>query len=394
MKNSKINVGITISIDDYKTNSMFSNGIKQNVLTLREVFENCKNVKNSYIINTAQNKSDPTNTVWEQYAKYMISKEEAEDKCDLIVVCQGSLHVENYEKYKKIGKKIVKQILGPEFSIFAERNLFDVPAGGIYKRNPYVDAVWMSPHYFKRDQYFFKAMFNNCDVFEAPYIWDSRFIDDHINLLKSSKSNFSGVYTPSGKKAKRISTMEPNLNVIKTCITPIIIAEFLERQSPELLEFFSIFGGEKIKTKTDMIDFVKNFEINKNKKCFFENRYPVVWTLFEHTDIVLSHQNQNELNYLYLDAAWLGFPVVHNSPMMKELGWYYPENNADAAVEQIKCLAEKFDTTDYLNGEYLKKSREFASQYFPSNPKNIKNYEKLIENVMESKKTNIYIKKK
>ena len=42
---------VTISIDDYKTNSMFSNGIKQNVLTLRETFENCKNVRNSYISN-------------------------------------------------------------------------------------------------------------------------------------------------------------------------------------------------------------------------------------------------------------------------------------------------------------------------------------------------------
>lgn len=382
MPKSQVNIGITINIDDYKTNNMFSNGIKQNVITLREIFERCKNIQNSYIINTATPKTEPTGTAWEKYAKYMISKKDAEEKCDIIVVCQGSLHVEEYQKYKKLGKAITKQILGPEFSIFAERNLFDVPAGGIYKRNENVDAVWISPHYYKRDQYFFKTMFNDCDVFEAPYIWDSRFIDEHVNIMLKENKDFSGTYVPSEKKAKRISTLEPNLNLIKTCITPLIIAEFLERRYPESLEFFSVFGGDVIKKKPDMIDFVKNLDINKNKKCFFESRYPIVWTLFKHTDIVLSHQNQNELNYLYLDAAWLGFPVVHNSPMMKELGWYYSENNAEEAVKHIKWVAENFDTSEHLNNNYLKKSREFASQYSPSNFKNIKEYERLINKAL------------
>jgi len=384
MAKNKINIGITINITDYKTNSLFSNGIKQNVLTLRETFENCKNVKNSYIINTSSPGDGPEGTVWEKYAKYIISTKDAEEKCDFIVVCQGSLHTEEYEKYKKLGKVITKQILGPEFAIFAERNLFDIPPGGIYKKNNHVDAVWVSPHYYGRDQYFFKTIYNHCDVLEAPYIWCHRFIDEHVLTLKQKNPSFTGVYSPNEKKTKRISAMEPNLSAIKTCITPVIIAEFLERKYPEVLNFFSAFGSDAIKKKPDMIDFVKNLEINKNKKCFFEARYPVVWTLFEHTDILLSHQNQNELNYLYLDAAWLGFPVVHNSPMMKELGWYYPENNADEAVEKIKWIADNFDTTEHPNEKYLKKSREFASRYLPSNPQNIKGYEKLIERAILS----------
>lgn len=378
-----INIGITVSAENYQTSNFFSNGIKQNVITLRETYENCKNVNKSYIINTHSQASNTSNknTAWEEYGQYIISKEEAEEKCDLIVVCQGSLHLHEYEKYKKLGKKIVKQILGPEFSIFVERNLFNVPAGGIYKRNDMVDAVWISPHYFNRDRHFFQTIFSNAEIYEAPYIWDHRFLNTHLKILIESRKNFSGLYVPSGQKQKRISTMEPNLNTIKTCATPLIIAELLERKYPEYLRFYSVFGGENIKNKKDMIDFALNLNINKSKKCFFESRYPIVWTLNDHTDIVLSHQNQNELNYLYLDAAWLGFPVVHNSPMMKELGWYYPENDAEKAVEQIKYIAENFDVLDHPDEKYLKKSREFASQYFPSSEKNIKGYEDLIKKV-------------
>ena len=377
----KINIGITLQVEDYKTSSFFSNGIKQNIITLREVFENCKNVNKSYIINTSSKFSAIAGTHWEKYAEYIITKEEAKKKCDLIVEAHGSLLIDEYKKYKKLGKKIVKQVLGAELAMFNERVLFNIPAGGIYKKNNDVDATWISPHFYERDKHFFECLYE-CNVLEAPYIWDSRFINMHIESLKKNKQNFTGTYAPNGNLKKRISTMEANLSVVKTCITPIIIAELLERKYPEVLEFFSIFGGEKIKNKPDMIDFVLNFEVNKNKKCFFESRYPVVWTLFNHTDIVLSHQNQNELNYLYLDAAWLGFPVVHNSPMMRELGWYYPDNNADVAIEHIKYIAENFDTIDYVDEKYLKKSRQFAERYFPSNIQNIKEYERLIENVI------------
>lgn len=379
----KYSIGITISVDDYNAVSLFSNGIRQNVILLQEVYEKCKNIKKSYIINTANSKTPIEGTAWEKYKHLIINKTDAEKKCDIIVVCQGSLHPSEYQKYKQLGKKIVKQILGAELAILNERCLFNVPAGGIYKRNNFVDAIWISPHFYKRDRHFFEAVYNGAKTREGPYVWDPRFIEAHVDLFKSKNPDFLGVYSPKEKKTKRISTMEANLNIVKTCIFPIIIAELLERKHPDLIEFFSVFGGDIVKGKPDMIDLVKDFNINKNKKCFFESRYPAVWTLFNHTDIVLSHQNQCELNYLYLDAAWLGFPVVHNSPMMKELGWYFPENEAEEAIKHIKYIADNFDDKDHKNGEYLKKSREYASAFLPSNPKNISIYEDLLDEVIK-----------
>ena len=77
--------------------------------------------------------------------------------------------------------------------------------------------------------------------------------------------------------------------------------------------------------------------------------------VYQYTDIVLSHQTGNALNYLYLDAAWLGYPVLHNSDMMKNIGFYYLKNDVDSAVEQLANIIENFDKT---HEEYLKKSLE------------------------------------
>jgi Protein of unknown function (DUF2827) len=378
----KINIGITILIEDFKTTTLFSNGIRQNVISLRDLFEKCKNVNKSYIINTSNKNSEISNSSLQKYTQHIISKEQAKEKCDLIVVCHGSLNNAEITEFKSLGKKIVKHILGAELAALNERILFNGQPSGIFEKNDNVSAVWISPHYYHRDRFLFETLFS-CPTHIAPYIWTPEFISNSVANLQ--KDGWSGKYTPSEEPSKRISVMEPNLSIVKTSIIPILTAELLERKSPELLKFVSIFGGEKIKDKKDLIDLMKNLSIQKNKKCFFEARYPIVWTLKEHTDIVLSHQNQNELNYLYLDAAWLGYPVVHNSPMMKELGWYYSENNCDAAIKHIEYIAKNFDTNEYIDDKYLIKSRAYVSQFLPDNPKNIKGYEKLINSVYAEK---------
>lgn len=384
----KVNIGITVLIDK-ENDSLFTNGIRQNVITLREVYEKCRNVGNAYIINTAKNVVIPHDTTgpWKRYAKHIITLEEAKTKCDLIVVGQGSMHRDTYREFKTLGKKITKQIMGAELNVFNETLLFksNEEARNIYSRNNgTVSAVWISPHYFERDRHFFEVQYG-CPTYVGPYIWDPRFIDEHIKALTEQDSKlYAGKYVPSGKKQKRLSTMEPNINMVKTSVVPIIIAELFYRKHPHLLDVLNVFCGDGIRKKSDMVSFVKELDSYVAKKMFFEARYPTVWTLQKHTDIVVGHQNQNELNYLYLDAAWMGYPVLHNSPLMKELGWYYEGNNADMAIKHLEYICENFDDNEHVDGEYLKKSRAYAYRYMIDNPENIRGYEYLIDCAMDS----------
>ena len=62
-----------------------------------------------------------------------------------------------------------------------------------------------------------------CPVYEAPYIWDSRFIQHHVDVIKNKTPDRSVEYFPKSDK-KRISTVEPNINMVKTSVVPIIIS--------------------------------------------------------------------------------------------------------------------------------------------------------------------------
>jgi hypothetical protein len=42
-------------------------------------------------------------------------------------------------------------------------------------------------------------------------------------------------------------------------------------------------------------------------------------------DAVITHQWENDLNYLYWDVLSLGYPLVHNSSRIKDAGYYYPD---------------------------------------------------------------------
>lgn len=376
----KIRIGITINISNPKE-SIFSNGIRQNIIILRELFEKCNNVEKAYIVNVTDVKIDPnSDSPLAAYANHIIQLKEIEGKCDLLVVCHGSLLPEEYSKFASSGIRIVKLALGAQQSIFTETVLFkpNEQAFGIYTRNKHVKNIWISPHFYDNEKYFHETLFD-CEVLKAPYVWDPRFIEAHAKI-QSTTENINCLYKPSGEKTKRIGTFEPNINYVKNSIVPIIISEKFYRKHPELLKFSYIYNTKELRTKKDFVQFCKDLDSHKNGKLFFQDSFAILHALPRFVDILLSHQDGCALNYLYLDAAWFGYPVVHNSHFMKDLGWYYPEYNVDMAVEHIKNISESFDS-NYQ--EYLFKSRKYAEKYFITNKKNIKGFETLIEGAMQ-----------
>lgn len=377
----QINIGITITVENPAAVSVFSNGICQNIVLLRELYTRCAGVANAYLINVASPAREAYGgTDWEPYREWFISLEEAHAKCDVVVACNGFLGEETCRRFRQDGRKLVKHVLGPELCIFNEKVLFGTSPAGIYPRRQY-DAVWYSPHY-ERDRHFHEVRYD-CAARPAAYIWDPRFLQHHIRQLQAKDPNYPGTYVSRGRTARRVAVMEPNINLVKTCTIPIVVAEKLQRRSPECLDRLYVFGGKSVMTNKDLVDFVKDLEVHRAKKCFFEARYPIVWTLKNYADTVLSHQNQNELNYLYLDAAWLGYPVVHNSPMMRELGWYYPENDAAEAARLLQWVALNFDQGERA-ADYLRRSREFAKRYAPDLAENVRCYEELIHRVVDA----------
>ena len=143
---------------------------------------------------------------------------------------------------------------------------------------------------------------------------------------------------------------------------------------------------------------MNQMDIVKDKKAMFTSRYKIVHYLKTNTDIVMSHQWANPLNYLYLDAVYLGYPLVHNAEMFADVGYYYEHFNLKDAAAQLINAAENHDA----NFEAYKKDvAEKIYRYMPENKRLQQEYTMLLDSLFDDKiknsiswdwdwKTNLY----
>jgi hypothetical protein len=372
---SGINIGITIMIKT-PTESFFTNGIRQNSIILRDTFLKTGIVDNVYYVNMG-NQKDLSQSPWKEYEPFIIDFDTALEKVNMILCVNVVLSGEHLEAGHKRGIKFVNHVMGNEYYAFSESILFKETGGGIITKQPHYSATWISPHLYETNKHLFEVLYE-APAYVGPYIWSPKFL---MHLVEEEKkaTGHNGLYKGSGKKEKTISVFEPNISMNKTCVMPIIIAEKLFNKKPELINKVNVFGSDTVKKKKELINFVLDLNINKAKKIFFESRYPIVWSLFNHTDVMLCHQQDIGLNYLYFDAAWLGYPVIHNAEFVKELGWYYNRFEADKAVKHLIEVVEHFDRSEQTQRKYIKKSRDYISQFLPEHEKNVAGYKQLLE---------------
>ncbi len=371
-----INIGITVNITD-PNDHFFANGIKQNTIILRDSLLRTGIVDNVYYVNMGV-QIDYYNSTWKEYAPYIIDFDTALQKVNLLISV-GAFIAGNYlDAAHKKNIKLITHVMGNEYYLLNERSLFRDDNHSFVRKTPHYDAIWISPHLYETNKDLWEVM---CEAptYVAPYIWSPKFLMDSIR-----KQGFAETYKPTNKP-KRISVLESNVTMVKTCIYPIIIAEKLYKKYPDVIDVVRVFNATDVIKKRDFLKFVSDLRIHRANKLFFENRYSISWLLSNHTDIVLSHQRDCELNYLYFDAAWLGYPVVHNSSYVKDLGWYYGAFEADQAVEHINEIATRFDQSEEYRQEYLIKSRKLISQYLPENERNVDGYRQLLEQLFVSK---------
>lgn len=370
----KINVAITINIAD-ETESFFTNGIKQNAIILRDCLVKAPMVNECYYMNFGKQK-DLSKSPWKEYEPWIIHDfKEALEKIHLYINVNIFMNEPEINAAREKGAKVINHVMGNEYYGFLENVLFKTDHPSIIRKIKGLDASWISPHLYENNKALFEVLYD-APAYVGPYIWSHRFLDHHVEELK--KKGYAGVYQPSGEPQKRISTFEPNIGMNKTAIFPMIIAEKFYEKYPNEVQKFSMFGTAHVKDKKPFLKFALDLHVNRAKKMFFEARYPIAWALMKHTDILLSHQQDCDLNYLYFDAAWLGFPVVHNAALIPELGWYYPRFDDEKAVKHLHEVITVFDKVPGYREEYLKNSREYISKFLPEHERNVKGYNDLI----------------
>lgn len=349
-----LRVGITIGLHG-EAETLWNNGIKQNAVFLAEALRLCPNVACTTLVNTT---AVPITSAlpWDLQRWPTRGFEDAKDELDVVIELGGQVSAEQTAYLHQRGCKLVSYCCGFEYVHAMQAVLFNRPLWGSHLFvNQKYDAIWMIPQVENISKSFFETL-RRQQARSVPFVWSPVFLEQRTKHLAHG-----GEYAPRGLLPKRISVIEPNIDVVKFCLYPILIAEEAYRSRPMSIERLQVTNAEHFaRENMDFIALMNQLDIVREQKAVFLGRYETPQFLAEHTDVVVSHQWENPLNYFYLEVCWQGYPLVHNATLCPELGYFYPGNDVAAGAAR---LLEVLSDHDAASQTYRQEQRQKIGRF-------------------------------
>jgi hypothetical protein len=367
MNGRPLRIGITIGLRD-AAESLWLNGIKQNALYLAKLFQGSAYGHRVALLNTtgiALTDEIP----WDRTVFTTLPFEEGWQGLDVLIELGGQIDGDQTARLKAQGTKIVSYCCGPEYVQNIEAMIFGRKLYDSVFVNERYDELWIIPQIWGMNRGFLETL-RRCPAREVPFVWDPMALQAATRDLPER-----GEYRP-GTGGKRLSVVEPNVDVLKFCLYPIFIAERAYRLAPDRVFYLHVANAEWIaRQSTEFISLMHCMDLVKAGKASFIGRVTTPYFLAEHTDIMISHQWGLPLNYIYLECCWQGYPLVHNAEIVSDLGYYYPENDLETGARHVLDIADRHDRTWQ---EYTARQRALIARFQADNPALIRAYDDLL----------------
>lgn len=229
-------------------------------------------------------------------------------------------------------------------------------------------------HYWK--------IFYRCNVIEVPFVWSKNALKLHSIINKCSEDEL--LYKNKNVE-KKVAIFEPNISIMKWALPAVLICENCFRNNKNIKHLYvtNITNSSKQTVDFNMSQFNKimsSLDLVVNKKCSIEPRYNTLEFMKNYADVAVSHQWGNPLNYLYFDLAWLGYPIVHNADLCKDVGYYYEGFDYTKGSEILNIALNNHDNK---LDEYISKNRANIQRFLSDDITLMKKYEELIMNLFK-----------
>jgi len=379
-KNSRKIIGITIRVTSSDISGLFTCGLHQNAIYLYELLMNIGYEVYFIIPSNPYNDKDnfEKNPYLNKY-KYIVECESPtfyNFPFDCIFVLSYVFSEKSIFHFKNNNIKIVLYSCGNDYFIISENILYTKgePKQRYLTDNltPYFNECWIIPQMVDTNLQLKNTLYR-CKCKEVPFIWSPKLLEE---LEKIDNTSFK--YVNRGP-SKKISIFEPNLSIMKWSLPALLICENVYRLSPETIKHVYTCN---IDTKTmNMPSFehiINSLNLRQDKKISIEARYNTLYFMSKYSDIAVSHQMENNLNYLWLDLAWYGWPVVHNGSLCSDIGYYYEGFNYEMGG---KVLLDAIHNHDSQLESYTEKNRQLLDRYLPTNIELHVKYKKLVDDL-------------
>jgi hypothetical protein len=359
---------IGISVLTKEGLGIWANGLGQNVFHLARLFRALPFVTDVILLNSGDQTAVSADAGATAASFKLIPPREAADLVDVVIEMSGGLDVEWLDLMRARGKRVVFHVCGHPYVALVEPSLFGVD--GYFTRADRCDALWVVEQ-FAPFVPLLRAL-HRCPAHLVPAIWASDFLDERTKALGPVGLTF-GVQDPAAwaSNGLRLATFEPNIGVTKTSVIPLMACEEAYRRDPSAVAQVTALNTVHLTGQPTWDYLVASLDLTKADRLKLECRHDFAGFMSQFGDAVVVHQWRNPSNYLYMDTLYGDYPLIHNSPWAREVGYYYPESDVGAAADQI--LAARGHHGEDLPA-YRQRSRRFLAAVDPLHPDNLTAY--------------------
>jgi len=370
---SDIKIGVTLLLfNDIK--SFFSNGINQNSLFLGELLLNCGFDVYFIVEDTKLFTISPTGLTQLLYdPRFKLAKysDILYNEFNLIITLSfsyGDMFIYNYLKH--MNTKHVGYFCGNTYIIESEKILYnqhkvrqndayDFMINGLTK----YDQIWSIPQMSELNLDFWSILYK-CKCIEVPFVWSTNAI--RLSCIVNNCTEEELRYQNRGVD-KKVAIFEPNISIMKWALPSILICESVYRTNKHIKHLYVTNINSSSTNDFNVSQFnklLKTLDIVKENKCSIESRYNTLMFMSKYADIVISHQWGNPLNYLYFDLAWMGWPIIHNAYLCKDVGYYYENYQLNDGGKMLEKVISSHDSTV---DTYINVNRKAIDVFLPTN---------------------------
>ena len=377
-KNNKKIIGITLNIPD-KIGNLFSNGLNQNAIYLGELFANI-DYQVYFIVNYNLNEKNDllSNLLYHENFKVINLVDIFTINFDIIFFLSFSYTIQLNKTLRYSGVKCVYYNCGNTYLCDGEKMLYNKgnPINNYRKdlENMY-DEIWVIPQMINTNLHYLKTLYRTKTI-GVPFVWSAKAIEFSAKVSNTEDIN-DLLYKK--KDTNKIAIFEPNLSLMKWCIPALLVCENSYRINKNIDHVYlnnTVNHGNLQMSEVQKI--VNSLDLHHDKKITSEARFNTLSFMKDYASYAVSFQMENNLNYLYFDLAWMGYPIIHNAKLIKNIGYYYDEFNYESGGKILNNVLQNhhFDS-------YIKKNREIIFKYTPQNIELQNKYKILINNLLE-----------
>lgn len=327
-----MNIGITIFITSGA--NIWNAGINQNIAFLAMSLRSLPGVDKIFLVNGGDSDEIPKELQFQNVPAQIVRPETAIHEVDALIVMGAGLPIEWTRRFKALGKKIYAFSVGQVYVGPAECAIFDRKGGAPFDDMP-VDESWLLPQYMNTCADLLETV-KRAPVYEMPHIWNPHFLELDLQARPPEGRNFGFVHKHD--QAWRCAIMEPNISVAKNCVIAMLACEQAYRLNPDSIETMMVLNSFHMKEHPTFNSFARHLDLTRDHKATYEPRLKFLDCLIDgRIDAIVSHQWENAQNYVYYEALYGGYPLIHNSKYLLDvgMGFYYPDFEASTGGRQI-----------------------------------------------------------